>query len=359
MTAESGGIQFRGAPRQSADARKRGNRQIHRRVFLQMVMLGSAAPYAARAQAPGKVYRIGMLGLTRNHPTVIVPFFEALRESDWVEGRNLSVEFRPTGGDPVRAATAARELVASKVDVIVTYITGNAVAAKRATTEIPIVMMSSGYPVEVGLAASYARPGGNLTGNTAYAGVGFFGKHVEILKTLMPWLSRLAVLWSYIPPIAAPGEGEPALNELTQAAASLGIAVQVWETRPIRQDVESALASVSAARMEALFVTGATGLPEIADRIIEFAQERRLPTITDGAGNLTRAGILITYAANPGAIARQAARFVDRILRGARPGELPIERPSKFDLIINVKTARSIGLAIPDSLLLRADQVIE
>jgi putative ABC transport system substrate-binding protein len=330
---------------------------IYRRRFLQLATL-IAIPRAAAAQPPGKAYRLGILGLAREHP-LIGPFFDALREVGWVDGRNLSVEFRPTGGDPARADAAARELVALKVDLIVTYVTGNAVAAKRNTADIPIVMLTSGYPVEVGLAASYARPGGNLTGNTAYAGTGFFGKHVEILKTLVPRLSRLAVIWSYLPPIVEGAEGDLALTELKQAAATLGIATQVLETKLTPEDVDRALATISAARVDALFVSAVTGLPEIAGRIVKFAQERRLPAITDFAANLTRAGILITYSANTGAIVRQTARFVDRILRGARPGELPIERPSKFDLIINVKTAKSIRLVIPPSLLLRADQVIE
>ena len=269
--------------------------RLHRRVFLQMATLGSIlSPCATSAQRPGKPYRIGMLGLSRDHPTLTVPFFEGLREAGWVEGRDFSVEFRPTGGDPVRADGSARELAALKVDVIVTYVTGNAVAARRATTEIPIVMMSSGYPVEVGLAKSYARPGGNVTGNTNYAGTGVFGKYVEILKTLVPHLTQLAVLWNYIPPFVEVAEGEMALTELKEAAATLGITLRVWEIRTTREDVEAALAGISATRMDALYVTAGTGQPGIAERIVHFAQERRLPAMTEFAGNLTRAGILIT-----------------------------------------------------------------
>ena len=263
-------------------------------------------------------------------------------------------------GERGREGVKVDYALALKVDVIVTIVTGNAAAAKRATAEIPIVMMTSGYPVEVGLVKSYARPGGNVTGNSIYAGEGLFAKHPEILKMAVPHLARLAVLWNYIPPIVEVGEGELALAELKRAATTLGMAVRVWETRR-SEDVESALAAISADRPDALYVTGGTvhAQPQTADRIVKFAEERRLPTMTDFAGAVFSAGILMTYSANLRELGRQTARLVDRILRGARPADLPIERPSKFDLIINLKTAKALGLTIPPSLLLRADQVIE
>lgn len=289
---------------------------MDRRTFLWGMTLGVIAlPLAASAQRGGKVYRIGVLSALPA-PIYMTPFVEGLRELGWVEGPDFTLEPRFTGDTPEKADRFARELAAQKVDVIVTLATGNAVAAMRASAEIPIVMLASGYPVEVGLVKSYARPGGNVTGNSIYAGTELFGKHVEILKTLLPRMRRLAVLWGWVPPFAYVGEGELALEELKRAANTLDVGVRVWETRRA-EDVEPALRAVSTHQ------------------------------------------ILVTYSANPATLARQAAASVDRILRGARPAELPIERPSKLDLMINLKAAKAIGLTIPQSLLMRADRVIE
>jgi len=231
------------------------------------------------------------------------------------------------------------------------------VAAMRATAEIPIVMIASGYPVEVGLVKSYARPGGNVTGNSIYAGTELFGKHVELLKTLLPRMRRLAVLWGWVPPFAYVGEGELALEELKRAANTLDVGLRVWETRRA-EDVGAALTAMSTDHADALYVSGSPVHRRSAAKIVEFARRQRLPTMTDTRG-LFEAGILMTYSANSAMLARQAAAFVDRILRGARPAELPIERPSQLELIINLKAAKAIGLTIPQSLLLRADQVIQ
>lgn len=315
-----------------------------------------APPLAAEAQPGGKMYRVGILFPLRL-PTYLTPFVEGLRDLGWLEGRDFTLESLFSGETPGGADAAARELVARKVDVIVTVATGHAVAAMRATPEIPIVMMSSGYPVEVGLVRSYDRPGGNVTGNSIYAGTALFGKHIEFLKALQPRMRRLAVLWGYVPPFVYVGEGELALADLKRAANTLGMTIRVWETRRI-EDVESALRAVSREHAEALFVSGGSVHVQAAARIVEFARKQRLPTMTD-VRPVFDAGILVTYSAHPGVLARQAAGFVDRILRGARAGDLPIERPSKFDLIINLRTAKALGLTIPPAVLLRADQVIE
>jgi len=300
----------------------------NRRAFLCGLTLGAiSSPLAANAQRGGKAYRIGILSPVRA-PIYMTPFVEGLRTLGWVEGRDFTLEFRFSGDTPEGADRAARELAALKVDLIVTIVTGNAVAAMRATPEIPIVMMVSGYPVEAGLVQSYARPGGNVTGNSAYAGTELFGKHVQILKTLLPRLRRLAVLWGYVPPFVYVGEGELALDELKRAANALGVTVRVWETRRI-EDVESALKAVSTDHADALYVSGGSVHVQTAAKIVEFSRERRLPTMTDVRA-VFQAGMLLTYSPNPAVLARQAAGFVDRILRGARPGELPIERPSKF-----------------------------
>ena len=330
---------------------------MDRRTFLSVLSSGLlAVARGADAQRGGKVYRIGVL-FSLPAPLAMPRFIEGLRELGWIEGHDFTVESRFTGEAPERADRAAHELVAQKVDVILTSGTGNAVAAMRATAEIPIVMMASGYPVEVGLVGSYARPGGNVTGNSIYAGTELFGKHVEILKTLLPRLRRLAVLWGWLPPVTYVGEGELALDELKRAANTLDVGLRVWETRRV-EDVESALKAISTDRADALYVSGSPVNRRTAAKIVEFARKERLPTMTD-VRPLFEAGILMTYSANPETLARQAAGFVDRILRGARPADLPIERPSKLELLINLKTAKALGLTIPQSLLQRADQVIE
>ncbi len=328
-----------------------------RRTFLSGMAIGTIAlPLTATAQRGGKVHRIGVL-FSLPAPLAMTPFVEALRELGWIEGHDFTLEPRFTGDAPERADAVARELTTQKVDVIVTSGTGNAVAAMRASTQIPIVMLASGYPVEAGLVKSYARPGGNVTGNSIYAGTELFGKHIEILKTLLPRMRRLAVLWGWVVPVAYAGEGELALEELTRAAKTLDVSVRVWETRRI-EDVESTLRAISTERADALYVSGSPAHRRTAANIVEFARKQRLPTITDVRA-LFDAGILVTYSANPATLARQAAAFVDRILRGARPAELPIERPSKLELLINANAAKAIGLTIPRSLLLRADQVVE
>jgi putative tryptophan/tyrosine transport system substrate-binding protein len=313
-----------------------------------------AAPVRVTAQA-GKVYRIGVM-FPRAH-TMFPPLVAALADRGWVDGRNIAFEFR--GGAPPSDADAPA-LVGLKVDVIVTILTGRAVAARGATSTIPIVMMTSGYPVEAGLVKSYARPGGNVTGNSIYAGTELFGKHVEILKTIQPRMSRLAVLWGYVPPVAHVGEGEMALEELTRAANKLGMEVVVWKT-PTREETQAALAVLSQDRADGLYVTGSPAHADsrTAERIAQVAVERRMPSMSDFAGPGFAAGLLVTYSAGVASLARQTAGFVDRILRGAAAADLPIERPSKFDLVINMKTAKALGLTIPPSLLLRADQVIE
>ena len=291
------------------------------------------ASLAAEAQRPSRVYRIGVLSPV-DVPIYMTPFVEGLREHGWVEGRDFTLERRFVATYPGGADAAARDLVTQKVDLIVTLVTGNAVAAMRATAEIPIVMIVSGYPVEVGLAKSYARPGGNVTGNSAYAGTGLFGKHVEIVKTLLPRMRRLAVFWGYLPPFTPAGEGELALGELKRAAQDLGVTVRVWETRRT-EDVDSALKALSMESADALYISGGSVHVQEAARIGKFAQGRRLPTITDTRAVFQASGALVTYSSNPAALARQAARFVDRILRGAHPSDLPIEQPTKFDLVIN------------------------
>lgn len=317
-------------------------------------------PFAAMAQTPGKVYRMGILMPTPS-PYLIDPTLAALAERGWIAGRNLLVESRYTQGDPDRAEALARELIAARVDVIVTNVTATAMAASRATSTVPIVMQTSGYPVEAGLAKSLARPGGNVTGLTIYAeGGALFGKFVELLHELVPALRELGVLWGYAPPAYTQAQVAPATDEFQKAAKALGINARFWQTGR-DSDLTAALAAARNGRLDAMFVTAGPihGLPEFTKRIADFVTRRRLPTLTDFPGGFFSAGGVLVYSADVREIAVRTASFVDRILRGAKPGELPIEQPSKYILGVNLKVAKAIGFSVPKSLLLRADQVIE
>jgi len=323
-----------------------------------LAILHLAAP-ASEGQRAARVYRIGLLSSTPA-PFFMEPFAAEMRERGWVEGQHFTWERRFTGANPNSATVLARELVDLQVDVIVTAITGNAIAARRASARIPIVMVSSGYPVEAGLAQSLAMPGGNVTGNATYVGGKVFGKYLEFLRTLSPRLTRLGVLWDYVPPAATPQEVDLALGELKRAALALRITVKLREVRA-KTDVDHALADFAKDRVDALFVTSGPvhADAEIAGPIIEFARRQRIPTMSDFAGGFFKHGGLLAYSPSPAALGRRAAYFVDRILRGANPADLPIEQPSKFDVIINARTARAIGLTIPPALLAQADQIIE
>jgi putative ABC transport system substrate-binding protein len=219
-------------------------------------------------------------------------------------------------------------------------------------------MLTSGYPVEVGLAASLARPGSNVTGNTIYAGSELWAKYVELFRELLPTLRRLGVLWDYLPPIVEVGEADLPLAELRKGAEALGIALRIWKIQST-EEVNRALAALAREPLDALFCTGGPIVSKNAPQIIDVALKQRLPTMTDFGTTLVRQGGLMASSANVAELTRQAAYFVDRILRGAKPADLPIQRPAKFDLMINMKTAKALGLTIPPSLLMRADEVIQ
>jgi putative ABC transport system substrate-binding protein len=234
-------------------------------------------------------------------------------------------------------------------------------AARRATNALPIVMYVSGYPVEGGLAASLAQPGGNVTGVTVYAdGGGLFGKFLELLRELRPSLRELGVFWGYAPPSYRLEQVAPAIDELGRAAKAFNVNVHFWQTGT-DSDLGAALSAAAIAPLDGLFVTGGVihNLQEPANRIARFTQERRLPTVTDYPGNFFLAGgAVLSYSAELKELASRTAYFVDRILQGARPGDLPIEQPTKYELTVNVKAAKTIGLNIPSALLSRADRVI-
>ena len=314
------------------------------------------APLAVDAQRPTKVYRIGILGTVPPTAPQAVRLWEAfaegLRERGYMEGENLVIERRWAEGRIERFPSLAAELVSLRVDLILAVGTSGALAAKQATSAIPIVMVFVLTPVESGLVTSLARPGGNVTGVAFGAGVEMVGKHLELLKEAVPQVSRVAVL-SY--PAYPPDAG---LRRQAQSAAGLlGLTLQVYEVRD-PNELESAFTAMTQARAGGLLVLPPPLFFVHARRIAELAAKSRLPAVYPFRESV-EAGGLMAYATNSPDMFRRAATYVDKILKGAKPGDLPIEQPTKFELVINLKTARTLGLTIPQSLLIRADEVIQ
>lgn len=332
---------------------------MDRRTLLKSLPISIYLPRSARAQTTGRVYRLGIL-VPGPAPQLSNALIAAMGDRGY-GSRNLVVDIRYTQGNPDLAESLARELVTERVDVIVTGVTATAMAARRATKVVPIVMYISGYPVEGGLADSLAKPGGNVTGMTLYAGGGvLFGKFVQLLRELRPSLRELGVFWGYAPPSYRLEQVAPATEELRQAARALNINVHFWQTGT-DSDVSAALSAAASAPLDGMFVTAGVinGLPETANRIVRFIQERRLPTLTDFPASIFIAGgAVLSYSAELKELASRTAHFVARILEGARPGDLPIEQPTKYELIVNLKAAKAIGLDVPPALLSRADRTI-
>ncbi|MFZ2143429.1 MAG: ABC transporter substrate-binding protein [Xanthobacteraceae bacterium] len=324
---------------------------ISRRDFI--VTLGSAAaawPLAARGQQPERVRRIGYLSPAKAAPIDAV-FFEALRQLGWIEGNNASLEIRYAENDAARLARMADELVRLNVDVIVARGTLGPLAAKRATKTIPIVMASSGDPLGSGLVASLARPGGNVTGMSLMA-PDLGGKRLEILKDMLPALSRVAILWNAANPYPA-----VVFRETESAARKLGVEIQSVEVRGLG-DFDGALGDAVRHHPSALITVEDPLMLTYRNQIAEFAAKNRLPAIY-GLREYVEAGGLMSYGANFPDQVRRAAGYVDKILKGANPADLPVEQPTKFELVINVTAAKAISLDVPPILLARADEVIE
>ena len=310
-----------------------------------------APPPAADAQTLAKVVRLGYLTPTAR-PELEAAFREELSRLGYVEGRSLVIEYRNANGRFERLPELAAALVRLDVDVIVAVVTQAAVAAKAATTTIPIVMVAVGDPVGAGLVASLARPGGNITGNSG-ANVDVVGKQLELLREVLPGASRVAALWN--PTNAVFGTQQ--LNEARPAAARLNIELQAVEAaRP--EALAGAFDTIAKARPDALLVTGDPMFGTQAERIARLALERRLPTV-GGFANYTDAGALLSYGASFDESYRRAAVYVDRIVRGAKPADLPVERPTRFELVVNVRTAKALGITIPPALASRADRLVQ
>jgi len=327
---------------------------VERRTFLSVVA-GSllAAPRGAKAQQAGKVYTIGLVRAVdrpRRPDARTEAFRRGLRELGYVEGQNLLLEIRWVEGHDERLPEIMTELVRLPVDVIVTSGTPAALAAMHATATLPIVVAAAGDFVGAGLVRSLSRPGGNLTG-TSDLTAELSGKRLELLREIVPGLSRVAVLWN--------GANPGALRtwQETQAAAKvLGMQVQSVDVRRI-SDVEDGV-RVARERTSAIVVVQDPFTVLNRSRIAEVIQKAKLPAVY-GGGEFAEAGGLVSYGASIVELFYGAASFVDRIFRGAKPADLPIEQPTKFELVINLKTAKALGLTIPPSLLQRADQVIE
>ncbi len=332
---------------------------MRRRKFLIASGAALASPFASAQRQP-RVVRLGFLAPFPFSPRSTKfwqPLLAAMRQRGWSEGVDYVVESRDTRGDPARALELAKELVAQRVDLVLAITTAPAVAFIQVSDRIPVVTWC-GYPVEAGLARSLARPGGNVTGVANYASGDVWGKFVELLHELKPGLRELGVLWDYVPP-AFP-DGLVPLPAIKRGAETLRIRSRTWMVQD-QGDLVQALLAAGVDAVDALIIT--TGSvhhqPQALEKIGEFLARRRVPAITDVASDVFARGCVLAYSPNISDTQVRLADFVDRILRGADPAELPFERPSRFDLAVNLKSAREIGLVIPQSLLLRADRVIE
>jgi putative tryptophan/tyrosine transport system substrate-binding protein len=325
---------------------------MNRRAFLSAVS-GSllAAPLAAEAQSrAGKVPRVGILNSDTAQDARVGEFRDGLRELGYVEGQNLLTIYRWADGRQDRLPALADELLASNVDVIVA-IGASVWAAKRQTSTVPIVIAFSGDPVGTAMVSNLARPGGNITG-LSFMSSDLAAKRLELLKQTFPRITRVAVL--YLP---AEVSTVPELRETEAAARMISVTLQPLAVRN-PGDLEPLFGAATRERADALLVFAHAFAFVHRDRIIELAARQRLPTMY-GWREFVDVGGLMSYGPNVNTILRRAAGYVDRILKGAKPGDLPIEQPTKFELVINLKTAKALGLTIPPSLLLRADQVIE
>jgi len=326
---------------------------MRRRAFI--TLLGGAAvawPLAARAQQGEKRATIGLMGsgTAGAQSQWTAAFVQRMREVGWSEGRNLAIEYRWAEGHTERLPKLANELVRLKVDVILTHNTPPPLAAKRATSTIPIVFATSGDPVGTGIVASLARPGGNITGLSSQQPE-TAGKRVELLRELIPGLRRLAILADVDNPYTALD-----MVEVQGAARTVGVEIDTFQIQRAEQ-IAPAFETFQS-RVQALYVLPVPLLFANRVRINTFAVAARLPTM-HGGRELVEAGGLISYGPNWPHMWSRAADLVDKILRGAKPGEIPVEQPTKFDLTINLSTAKALGLEISPTLLARADEVIE
>jgi len=327
---------------------------MRRREFIK-AMAGSAVawPLTARAQQAGKIWRIGMLETTSAtlNAANVEAFRSALQRLGYIEGQNLVIDYRSADGRSERLPALAAELIRVKSDIIVTRGTPSALAAKNATTTIPIVMASIGEPVETGLVASLPRPGGNITGLSAFV-TELAAKRIEMLKELAPQIARVGLIDNM-----SNRSVPPQWDETKFAAQALRIEAHLFDVRK-PEDIARAFDAALEKRVDALTVGNDTVVIASRSQVAVLAARHRLPAIY-ATREFVDAGGLLSYAAHYPDLYRRAAAYVDKIFKGAKPADLPVEQPTKFELVINLKTARGLGLTVPPMLLARADEVIE
>ena len=321
-----------------------------RRVVIALGAGALTAPLTSFAQKqPAKIPRIGVLLYNSPQTDPINPFLQGLQTLGYVDGKTIAIDYRFAEGKAERLPELAAELVQLKPDVIFAYGGDVAPHAKNATASIPIVVMVSNDPVQSGLVASLGRPGANVTGITLVYDE-LAGKVLELLKEAVPRMSRVAVLWN-------PAHADPEFRQTQHAASILGVRLQSLEVRRAG-DFEGAFKAAASARAEGLIIVSTRLLLQQRSQIAEFVAKNRL-IAAGGWGDWTKDGLLLTYGPNPAEAMQRIAVFVDKILKGTRPADLPMEQPTRFELVINMKTAKTLGIKIPNSILVRADRVIK
>jgi putative ABC transport system substrate-binding protein len=326
---------------------------ITRRAFLAVISTGACA--SALAQQPAKVWRVGFLGLTASRAPVSIARVEALRaglrELGYIEGKNIAMEFRWADGDYERLPGLAEELVRAKVDVLVSYSTPGAMAAKNATRTIPIVLASVGDPVATGVVSSLARPGGNITGLSMFT-PDEMAKRLELLKDAFPQIRRIAVLLNPANPLGS----SVTERAVEQAARKLNLEAQIVQVRAVG-DFENAFAAMVDKRAQGVVIFEDPMFTAEARKLAALALRHRLPAI--GQVVFAEAGGLIGNGTNQLDMFRRSAVLIDQIFKGAKPGDLPIQQPSRFELVVNMSAATALGVTLPKALLFRADRIIE
>jgi putative ABC transport system substrate-binding protein len=323
-----------------------------RKLLIALGACALTAPLSSFAQQAGKVYRIGFLGIesASNTASRVEGLRMGLREFGYVEGKNISIEFRWADGKYDQLPDLAAELVRLKVDIIVTHGSPGTLAAKQATTTIPVVMAAGGDPVAAGIVTSFARPGGNVTGATFFSAE-LSAKRIELLKEATPRATKIAVLATLDNPVI-----ESTLQAMERTAKLLKVEFKLFDVRsPL--DYESAFAAMVKQGVGAVVIPEIVALNVNPKAIADLAAKHRLPSI--GNKEFAEAGGMIGYGVNIPEMFRRAAYFIDKILKGTKPADLPIEQATKFEVVVNMKTTKALGIKIPDSIMLRADKVIE
>jgi putative tryptophan/tyrosine transport system substrate-binding protein len=309
-----------------------------------------AGPMAAQAQQT-KVYRIGFV-TTGSAAAAVEPFRQGLTEAGYLEGRNLIIEARFAGGRQELLPELVADVIRQKVGVLVVVSTSTALVAKKATSTVPIVFASVFDPVASGIVPSLARPGGNITGSAMGVGGDFGGKWVELLKEAVPGMTRAAVLWN-----SANQSSAQSAESIQAAARTSGVKLELFDAGNAAS-LDRALGAIAASRAEGLIIAPDPYFNANRTKVVRFAASRRLPAVYFFR-SFAEAGGLMAYGANNADSIRAAAKYVDKILKGAKPGDLPVDQPTRFELVINLKTAKALGLKLPQSLFVRADRLIQ